>query len=144
MKLYVQNKVEAISLLFHSSFWGYTPTAKNPANHVKCGFTTKSLLNSYLLFKYCLKTNLAFLLLHHGLNGLNHPLFLLQLLLPSQTNKLCFHHRMLALSYTYFTSIIIHAFKPDQHTCITFAFAPGPPTTSEINFAETQWIRAEQ
>ena len=143
LKSFVQNKVNAINRLFDSSFWGHTPSAENPADLVTRGCTAQSLLHLSLWFE-----GPSWIL-----NATSWPQWPKspplsvtvaasvadQQIMPSPPN-ICtivdisrFNHysRLLA------TSVYVHRF------CFRTGIK-GPPTTSEINFAETQWIRAQQ
>ena len=143
LKSFVQNKVEAINRLFDSSFWGHTPSAENPADLVTRGCTAQSLLHSSLWFEgpswILTATSWPQWPKSPSLSATVAASVTDQQIMPSPPNVCTimdlsrFNHysRLLA------TSVYVHRF------CFRTGIK-GPPTTSEINFAETQWIRTQQ
>ena len=129
--------------LFNSSFWVHTPSAENPADLVTRGCTAQSLLHSSLWLKgpSWILTAMSWPQLPKSpsLSAAVAVSIADQQIVLSPPNfctimDVCHFNRYSCLLAT---SVYVH------HFCFHRGIKE-PPTTLEINFAETQWIRAQQ
>eukprot|EP00794_Sanderia_malayensis_P019755 gene19755-biopygen16404 len=143
LKQFVQSKVDTINKLFDSTFWSHTPSQENPANLVSRGCSSNTLQTSSLwsngpswipidsLWPRWPKTQptactVATAVGEHEVtsfpNSICHLMYLDR-----------FNHYPRLLS----SSVYVHRF------CYRTGLK-GPPTTSELEFLEKEWLRKEQ
>ena len=143
LKQFVQNKVDAINRLFESSFWGHTSTLENPADIVSRGCTAQNLLKSQLR--------------HQGPSWIRKITSWPKWPKPQTTSSVVaasVAEQHIALTPSGICNILdLSPFNSYSHLLASSVYVyrfcfrsgeKGPPTTSELEKVETEWIRTLQ
>ena len=143
MKQFVQNKVDSISKLFDSKFWSHTPSQENPADLVSRGCSAQVLQQSDLWS--CGPTWIpeASLWPQWPKSQPMQSTILTAVVaetvlpMPSRISKVIDLSRFNHYSCLLATSVYVHRF------CYRTG-NKGPPSTTELELIETEWIHTIQ